>query len=220
MDEASIAMMLQALEDAAYRSAVNIPGFDESTRVLLASDTSGSMCRPVSRNSSVQCYHIGLLLSMLMKHRCPQAVTGMFADIWKAYSMPSTNVLQNTMDMIDREGEVGYATNGHKVIDWLIAKHRVMDKVMIFTDCQMWDSDHYYLGYNEKEIKDSWHTYKSMFPEAKLYLFDLAGYGQMPLSLAEKDVYLIAGWSDRVFEVLSAIDNGEDALSVINKIDV
>ena len=59
-----------------------------------------------------------------------------------------------------------------------------------------------------------------MFPEAKLYLFDLAGYGQMPLSLAEKDVYLIAGWSDRIFEVLSAIDNGEDALSVINKIDV
>jgi hypothetical protein len=84
----------------------------------------------------------------------------------------------------------------------------------------MWDSDHYYLGYNEKEIKDSWHTYKSMFPEAKLYLFDLAGYGQMPLNLAEKDVYLIAGWSERIFDVLSAIDKGEDALSIINKIDV
>ena len=38
--------------------------------------------------------------------------------------------------------------------------------------------------------------------------------------LAEKDVYLIAGWSERIFDVLSAIDKGDDALSIINKIDV
>ena len=168
---------------------------------------------PVS--SSVLCYHIGLLLSMLMKHRCPQAITGMFGDIWKVYNMPSTNVLQNTMDMLDHEGEVGYATNGHKVIDWLIKERRVMDKVMLFTDMQLWDS--YWYG---DSLAKSWDRYKSLAPDAKLYLFDLAGYGQMPLSLVEKDVYLIAGWSERIFEVLSAIDNGEDALSVINKIDV
>ena len=59
-----------------------------------------------------------------------------------------------------------------------------------------------------------------MAPNAKLYLFDLAGYGQLPMRLAEPDVYLIAGWSDRVFDILYAIDKGEDALSVINKIDV
>jgi hypothetical protein len=59
-----------------------------------------------------------------------------------------------------------------------------------------------------------------MFPESKLYLFDMVGYGQMPFRMAEPDVYLIAGWSDRVFDVLTAIDKGEDALAVINKIDV
>jgi hypothetical protein len=53
-----------------------------------------------------------------------------------------------------------------------------------------------------------------------LYLFDLAGYGQLPMRLAEPDVYLIAGWSDRVFDVLSAIDKGEDALDVINSIEI
>ena len=45
-----------------------------------------------------------------------------------------------------------------------------------------------------------------MFPEAKLYLFDLAGYGQPPMHMAERDVYLIAGWSDRVFDILAAVD--------------
>ena len=40
------------------------------------------------------------------------------------------------------------------------------------------------------------------------------------LRLAEPDVYLIAGWSDRVFDVLSAIDNCEDAISIINNIEI
>ena len=130
----------QALEQAVRHTAENIAGFIPETRVLLASDTSGSMCMPVSRNSKVMCYHIGLLLSILMKHRCPQAVTGMFGDIWKEYAMPSNNILRNTKAMMEHEGEVGYSTNGHEVIEWLIRENRVMDKVMHFTDGQRWDS--------------------------------------------------------------------------------
>jgi len=53
-----------------------------------------------------------------------------------------------------------------------------------------------------------------------IYLFDLSGYGQSPLRLAEPDVYLIAGWSDKVFDVLAAIENGNNALDVINNIKV
>ena len=163
-----IAPFLWALEQAVRHSANNIPGFDENTRVLIASDTSGSMMRSVSQNSSVQCYHIGLLLSMLMKHRCKNAVTGMFGDIWKVYSMPSVNILQNTLDMMKHEGEVGYSTNGHKVIEWLIANDRVMDKVMLFTDCQLWNSE-----WGDANLSHSWNRYKKMAPQAILYLFDL-----------------------------------------------
>ena len=204
-----------ALEQAAAQSAANIPGFDADTRVLLASDVSGSMCRPVSRNSSVECYHIGLLLSMLMKHRCPQAVTGMFGTIWKAYDMPSANVLQNTSDMLYNAREVGCATNGYRVIDWLIKKHRVMDKVMLFTDCQLWDS----YGGNASLAK-SWKEYKRMTPDAKLYLFDLAGYGQSPVSMKRGDVFCIAGWSDKVFDILAALERGNSAIDEIRRIVV
>ena len=204
-----------ALELAASHSAANIPGFDENTCVLLASDTSGSMCQPVSRNSSIECYHIGLLLSMLIKHRCPQAVTGMFGDIWKAYDMPSANVLQNTVDMLKLEGEVGYATNGYKVIDWLIKKHRVMDKVMLFTDCQLWNS---YWG--DACLAESWEKYKLIAPDAKLYLFDLAGYGQSPVSMERDDVFCIAGWSDKVFDILAALERGNSAIDEIRRIVV
>jgi hypothetical protein len=57
-------------------------------------------------------------------------------------------------------------------------------------------------------------------PTAKLYLFDLQGYGQAPLRLAQHDVYLTAGWSDKVFDVLAAIENGNSALSIINNINL
>lgn len=211
----NLQMVLQALEQAVRHTAVNIPGFTTDTRVLLASDTSGSMMMPISFKSKVMCYHIGLLLSMLMKHRCPQAVTGMFGDIWKAYDMPSENILSNTLDMISHEGEVGYSTNGHKVIDWLIREKRVMDKVMLFTDCQLWDS-----WYGGACLQKSWEKYKKLAPDARLYLFDLAGYGQSPVSMERDDVFCIAGWSDKVFDILAALENGENAIDEIRRIAV
>ena len=210
-----LAPVLNALEEAAKETAANIPGFDKGTRVLLASDTSFSMCNPVSGGSSVMCYHIGLLLSMLMKHRCPQAVTGMFGDIWKTYDMPSGNVLQNTVDMLKHEGEVGYSTNGHLVIDWLIKKGKVMDKVMLFTDCQLWDSN-----WGGDSLQKSWDRYKEIAPDAKLYLFDLAGYGQSPVSMERDDVFCIAGWSDKVFDILAALERGNSAIDEIRRIVV
>ena len=210
-----IELLLSALEQATSLSAVNIPGFDESTRVLLASDTSGSMCQPVSQNSSVMCYHIGILFSMLMKHLCSQAVTGMFGSIWKAYDMPSTNVLKNTIDMIRHMGEVGYSTNGHKVIDWLIKERMVMDKVMLFTDFQLWNN-----CWNGENLTSSWDRYKEIAPDAKLYIFDLAGYGQSPVSMERDDVFCIAGWSDKVFDILAALERGNSAIDEIRRIVV
>lgn len=209
------AMVMNALEAAVKSSASNIEGFDKNTRVLLASDVSGSMGRAISPRSSVSNYDIGLLLSMLLRSRCKQVVAGIFGDDWQVVNMPNDNILMATRQLERLSNSVGYSTNGYKVIDWLIEQKMVMDKVMMFTDMQMWDSS----GRHEA-FEDSWRKYKEMTPQAKLYLFDLVGYGQLPLRLAEPDVYLIAGWSDRVFDVLSAIDKGEDALGVINSIEI
>ena len=210
--------VLHSLEAAVCHSAENIPGFDENTRVLLASDTSGSMRARVSRNSSVMCYHIGLLLSMLMRHRCKNVVTGMFGDIWKAIDMSSVSILQSTVDMLSREGEVGYSTNGYKVIDWLIQEHREMDKVMLFTDCQLWNSEGWC---GDAHLAEYWDRYKrEVAPHARLYIFDLAGYGQSPISMKRDDVFCIAGWSDKVFDILAAVERGKSAIDEIRRIVV
>jgi len=90
-----------------------------------------------------------------------------------------------------------------------------MDKVMLFTDCQLWDS----FG-EDSDLAESWDKYKRIAPKAKLYLFDLAGYGQSPVSMKRNDVYCIAGWSDKVFDILAALEKGNNAIDEIRRIVV
>jgi len=154
------------------------------------------------------------MLAMLLKSRCKNAITGMFGDKWKVINVPTKGILSNVDAFYRREGEVGYATNGYLVIKDLLKTGQQVDKVMMFTDCQLWNSRG-----NEK-MTDLWKEYKKVSPDSKLYLFDLSGYGTTPLDITREDVYLIAGWSDKVFDILAAIDRGGDALTEIRKIEL
>lgn len=205
--------LLNALEDAVSQSVVNMKGFDKDARVLIACDVSGSMQKPISPKSKILLYDIGLMLAMLLQSKCEIVISGMFGDKWKVVNMPSRNVLANVTAFYKREGEVGYATNGHLVIEDLIKRKLVMDKVVLFTDCQLWNSKG-----NNHTMQKAWMQYKLLAPAARLYLFDLAGYGTTPVTLLQKDVWLIAGWSDKVFDVLDALENGNSAVEVIKQL--
>lgn len=211
-----VSTMINAIEDAIKASAENIAGFDLSTRALIAADVSGSMFSPVGGKSKIRCYDVGLVLSMILASRSSNVSTGIFGDLWKEVNLSKAGILANVQKLNKIEGSVGYSTNAYKVIDALIREGRAMDKVLIFTDLQLWDS--YYGG---NTLKNSWIRYKKQVaPQAKLYLFDLVGYGQTPLSIQRDDVYLMAGWSDKIFDVLAAIEAGGNAISEIKKIEI
>lgn len=205
--------ILDSLETAMVMSASNIKGFDSNTSVTIACDVSGSMQTNVSEKSKVQYYDIGLCLGMLLHNRCKDVEIGMFGEDWKVIALPKNNILSNVDELHRREGEVGYATNGYKVIDDLIRRREVKDKIMIFTDCVLWNS-----SYSNEHIQSSWKAYKKIAPNAKLYLFDLSGYGTTPLSTHSGGVYLISGWSEKVFSMLEAYENGSSAIEEINSI--
>ena len=207
--------ILDALEDAVMQSAANIKGFGLSTSVVIACDVSGSMQKAISPKSKIMLYDIGLMLGMLMQSRCKNVISGMFGDKWKIINMPKKSVLSNVNEYYKREGEVGYSTNGYLVIEDLIKRNEITDKVMLFTDVQLWNSNGTFHSFEK-----SWYNYKKIAPNAKLYLFDLAGLGNTPIELKEKDVYLIAGWSDKVFDVLAALENSGNALQQINQIEL
>ncbi|MFV0289430.1 MAG: TROVE domain-containing protein [Mangrovibacterium sp.] len=207
------AMVQDALEKAVAISTENIAGFSKETSVLIACDVSGSMQQPISARSRVLNYDIGLMLAMLLKRRCEHSIIGMFGDVWKTIPISTTQVLANVDAFYKREGEVGYATNGHLVIESLIETKQIIEKVIIFTDCQMWTT-------TKNDMTKAWSDYKKISPKSKLYLFDLVGYGMVPLNIINDDVWLIAGWSDKIFDMMAATDRGSNALDEIKKIQI
>jgi len=216
--------ILPALEKAVIHSAKNIEGFGTETRVLVACDVSGSMEKTISQKSSVQLYDIGLLLGQILQSRCDNVVTGFFGDRWAVTPLPKENVLANTLNLHQREGEVGYSTNGHLVIEWLNREKIMVDKVMIFTDCQMWNSGGSWgnRGSSKSDFEREWNLFrKDINPDARLYLFDLNGYGNTPIDVVHgKNIYLISGWSQEIFKVLAHIEKGGDSLDKIKEISI
>ncbi|PWV48281.1 TROVE domain-containing protein [Chitinophaga sp. S165] len=208
----------RALENALQTSVQHLKGFDVKTRVVIACDVSGSMQKPVSAKSSVKLYDIGLLLGMLLQHKCEYVTSGMFGDTWKIVNMSPDNILGNVDEFYRREGEVGYATNGYLVLADLIKRKQIADKIMLFTDGQLWDSTSNYTAQTSKPntMSAMWEAYKKIAPNAKLYLFDLAGYNTVPLDVRRNDVFLVAGWSDKIFEIMDAIEKGSDAITEIS----
>jgi len=208
--------ILDALENAIIASVENVKGFDLDTKVLIACDVSRSMMTAISKNSAVQYYDIGLLLGQLLQYKCRRIITGFFGSVWEPVILPKNNILQNTLTLRNREGVVGYSTNGYKVLEWMIERRINADKIMFFTDCQLWDSDRYSYGHSS-QMSELWNKYrKEINPDAKLYLFDLAGYGTTPLDvITEKNVFLIAGWSDKIFDVLDNIERGKSVIEII-----
>jgi 60 kDa SS-A/Ro ribonucleoprotein len=111
---------------------------------------------------------------------------------------------------------VGYSTNGYLVVRELRQRHEVVDKVMVFTDVQLWNSSG-----DGGTLGQEWAEYRrTVAPRARLYLFDLAGHGTAPLDVrAQSGVALIAGWSDKMFDVLAALESGGSALKEIEAIE-
>jgi hypothetical protein len=215
----AVPKVLDALEKAVEQCAGNIRGFGSDTSLVIACDVSGSMQKAISEKSKILNYDIGLMLGMLLQSRCENVQTGMFGDTWKIINVSRKSVLANVQEFYKREGEVGYSTNGYLVLKDLINRKVLVDKIMMFTDCQLWNSN---LAdkLTQNSLTSLWTQYKCIAPDAKLYLFDLAGYGNTPLQVERNDVFLIAGWSDKIFDVLASLEEGQHTLAEIEKIEL
>jgi hypothetical protein len=153
-------------------------------------------------------FDVAPLLAMLWKSRGDQVITGFVGNTWKPVELSDRPALFATDALRQREGEAGYALNAHLIIQDLVRKQQVVDKVLIFTDTRLWDSRPFNQGAGAN-LGDWWRQYRSQLaPRAKLYLFDLAGYGARPLEVLEDGVTLVAGWNDHTLDVLAAIDKG------------
>jgi hypothetical protein len=146
-------------------------------------------------------------------------ITGIIGNTWKLIDFPTQRILTEMDSFHRREGEVGYAINAHLVIQDLLKKGLIVDKVLVFTDCNLWESRVFHQPAGS-DLNRIWKLYRQIAPSAKLYLFNLAGYGNKPLDLGKDGVFLVSGWNENIFGVLKSLEKEALALEEIHNTTV
>jgi hypothetical protein len=198
-------LMREALGQAILHSAENVAGLEEPGRIVIAMDISPSMRYPLMEDSLVERFDIAPLLAMLLVGKGFSVTAGIIGNTWKRVALPAHRIFDQLDQLRKKEGEAGYAIHAHLVIRDLLRRGEQVDKVMVFTDTALWNQRPFNQGM-DADLGRVWRQYRESAPQAKLYLFDLAGYGKRPLECLEDGVYLMAGWNERIFGVLRALD--------------
>ncbi|QLH84797.1 TROVE domain-containing protein [Halosimplex pelagicum] len=201
------------LERAVDVAVAHVP--DGLGETFVAVDLSGSMDALLSDNSTLRYKEIGSLFGAVLADQ--GARVGGFGSDFREVSMHvETPVLQRQNAVLGIDDEVGNSTNGWKVFDHLLAEAVAVDRVVVFTDMQIWDS-RWGVSNDTRTVRESFETYRErVAPEASLYLIDLAAYGDLVTPEGYEDVYNVSGWSENVLEF---IDHAEEPGAVIETIE-
>ncbi len=199
---------IAVLEEGILNAAQLLSGFERNKRIIIASDISASMQHPLTSAPYLQRFDVGILLSMLLQDKCRRLTSGFIGNTFKPVNFPKRNVLQQLDNYRGLEGSVGYACYVPALLNELIAKRKVVDKIFILTD-QDWDDQN--MAY---KIAEQWKAYKQIAPAAKLYWMNLSSSKGIAIRMDKLDLYVVEGWSDTLFDILQVVQGNPTASEV------
>ncbi|WP_135807256.1 TROVE domain-containing protein [Halorussus marinus] len=201
------------LEDAIDVAVETVP--DGLGDTFVAVDLSGSMDMALSKNSTLRLKEIGALFGAILADQ--GAEVGGFGDDFQTVPMHvDTPVLQRQDAVLAIDEDVGNSTNGWKALEYLRNRGEPVERVVVFTDMQIWDSTPFTARDNQT-VKAAFDAYRNeVSSDTALYLVDLASYGDLVTPEGYENVYNVSGWSENV---LSFIEHAENPKQVIAEID-
>ena len=140
-----------------------------------------------------------------------------FGDDFQTVPMHvDTPVLQRQDAVLAIDEDVGNSTNGWKALEYLRDRGEPVERVVVFTDMQIWDSTPF-TARDTQTVKTAFDAYRDeVSTDTSLYLVDLASYGDLVTPEGYENVYNISGWSENV---LSFIEHAENPKQVIDEIN-
>lgn len=182
--EARLAMV--ALSVAIDHSLSNVPKFDGNTLVVL--DVSGSMSGNPSKIGS-------LFSSILIKSNNADFIV--FSDSAKYVNV---NPLDSTLTIANSIRFASGGTNFHSIFQ---VANRKYERIVILSDMQGWIGNY--------SPAQAFNSYKNLHKaDPFVYSFDLNSYGT--LQFPERNVFCLAGFSDKVFDIISLLEQDKNAL--------
>jgi 60 kDa SS-A/Ro ribonucleoprotein len=186
--------VLAALSEAADKSLANVPAFDG--RMLIALDGSGSMNgRPLA---------IGSLFAAVLAKANTDATVMVFSNDAEFVALNRRDSTLSLARQIAGRAPKG-GTNFHAIFQRAKCAY---DRIVILSDMQGW------IGHDAPTATFAAYKQRSA-ADPRVFSFDLAGYGT--LQFPERNVYCLAGFSDRALQTMRFLE--EDKSTLIREIE-
>ncbi len=197
---AGVRVALSAVNTAAEIALGNVPKL--SGRTLIALDASGSMNGSASEKYT--CFEIGALFAAVLYKANADTDFMYFADDGRYVSFdPDQKLLPLRESIVQKR--ISGGTNFHSIFQ---TANRPYDRIVILSDMQAWMVSSEWGTSNPQRSLSEYR--KRTVSDPAIYSFDLAGYGtaQFP----ENKVFALAGFTDKVFTVMGALEKDRKAL--------
>ena len=206
VEDIASSKVLDALEDAIDASLENCPRF--SGRTVIAVDSSGSMNQRLSRKSSLSCADVAALLGACAAKLSDEAWVYTFAS--DARKRPFTSRGGILAQMNNLRGNGG-CTNMGAVFDVIDAENIDCDRIIILSDNEVnYDLMWSFRG-ETKTIQTKADAYRrKVGHDVWVHAADMAGYGTS--QFIGKDTNIIAGWSEKIFNLIPMAESGANGL--------
>lgn len=199
--------VLAGLSRALDISAQNIPKFEGETAVFI--DKSGSMQGDAITKSA-------LFGAMLVKSNNADVI--LWDDKAETISLNPADSIPTLAGQI--LAHCRYMGGTNIAVPFQEAT-RSYNRILILTDQQSWGHDaNYYNWGSHTSGPAEFQKYKTRTKsDAFLFNWDMRGHGS--LNFPERNVATLAGWSDRVFEIMKLVETDKQALvNTIRKIEI
>jgi hypothetical protein len=193
------ARVLDGLSFAVDAALANIPKMKGKT--LVAVDISGSMAAVVSTQTELQCVELATLFGVALAK-----ANG--ADLM-LFNISHTMVpVMQSKSVVDQTRQYAHTAGGtsFKAI-FAGAGTTKYDRIFVLSDMQMW-VDHF----NSGPIESVKQYRSASGANPFIYSFDLTGKGTMQVPEDSGKVIALAGWSDKVFDLLKTTEMDRQAL--------
>lgn len=218
-------MVLNAIEKALEISCLNIPKLEGNVAVLV--DDSGSMRGDAGGSSRVSAFSktstsmIAHLFASMVMYRQDNVYLGLFGD--KLINVPvkrDMRLLDYTKWTFEKGGECGGATETgiYDFIRQVVKEKKKIDNVIVFSDCQIGSYSGFTAWFGNdssdrgKHFHELFKEFRKINPNANFIVVNLRQSGSTSVFDKSQRILNIAGWSDKIFDVITSQCKGWDAM--------
>lgn len=219
--------ILEAIEKALEISCSNIPTMEGNTAILI--DDSGSMRGDygnangsrVSYFSQTTNAKIAHLFASMVAYKQDDVYVGLFGNKLINVPMDRTKRLLDFTNWSYKEGDKCGGATEAGIYDFMrkvVEEKTKIDNIIVFSDCQIGNGRGFtsWYGTDMSDRGDNFHTlfkeFRKINPNANFIVCNLKQYGKTSVFDKSQRILNIAGWSDKIFDVITSGTKGFEAM--------